>query len=428
MRILVVGGGGREHALVWQLLKSPRVQKVFCAPGNAGIAGLAECVPIAGEDIDNLVRFALENEIDLTVVGPEAPLTAGIVDTFTAAGLLAFGPDKRAAQMEGSKVFAKDIMQKYNIPTAESRVFHVAADAIAYIREKGAPIVVKADGLAAGKGVVVAETVEEAVDAVNMIMVEQAFGAAGSRVVIEEFLLGEEVSVLAFTDGDTVIPMVSAQDHKAAYDGDTGPNTGGMGAYSPAPVLTPQLLAEVEKVILRPTISGLRQEGIVYKGVLYAGLMITPNGPKVLEYNVRFGDPECQAVLPRLKSDLVTIMLSVITRSLQEQKIEWHNNHTACVVMASGGYPGHYDKGRVINGLEKVAAMEDVFVFHAGTELKRGNVVSAGGRVLGVTAWGETLRLAIDKAYAAVEAISFEDAQYRQDIGQKALRRDVRDI
>jgi phosphoribosylamine--glycine ligase len=428
MRILVVGGGGREHALVWKLMKSPRVQKVFCAPGNAGIAGIAECVPIGSEDVDNLVRFALDNEIELTVVGPEAPLTAGIVDAFTAAGLLAFGPDKNAAQLEGSKVFAKEIMEKYNIPTAESRVFHDAAEAVAYIREKGAPIVVKADGLAAGKGVVVAATVEEAENAVHLIMVEQAFGAAGSRVVVEEFLAGEEVSVLAFTDGATVIPMVSSQDHKAAYDGDTGPNTGGMGAYSPAPVLTPELLAEVEERILRPTISGLRQEGIVFKGILYAGLMITPNGAKVLEYNVRFGDPECQAVLPRLKSDLLTIMLSVVNRCLHEQKIEWHDNHTACVVMASGGYPGHYDLGWVISGLEAAAVMDDVYVFHAGTALKRGHVVTAGGRVLGVIAWGKTLRSALDKAYAAVAVISFEGAHYRQDIGQKALRRDVRDI
>ena len=290
------------------------------------------------------------------------------------------------------------------------------------------PIVVKADGLAAGKGVVVATTVEEAEKAVHLIMVEQAFGAAGSRVVVEEFLAGEEVSVLAFTDGVTVIPMVSSQDHKAAYDGDTGPNTGGMGAYSPAPVLTPELLAEVEERILRPTISGLRQEGIVFKGILYAGLMITPNGPKVLEYNVRFGDPECQAVLPRLKSDLLTIMLSVVNGCLHEQKIQWYNNHTACVVMASGGYPGQYDKGWVIDGLEDAAAMEDVVVFHAGTTIKQGNIVTAGGRVLGVTAWGENLRLALDKAYAAVAVISFEGAHYRQDIGQKALRRDVSDI
>ncbi|MDW7650408.1 MAG: phosphoribosylamine--glycine ligase [Bacillota bacterium] len=423
MRILVVGSGGREHTLTWKLMQSPRVQKVYCAPGNAGIATIAECVDLAVDNIQGLVSFALEHEIELTVVGPEAPLTAGIVDAFTAAGLQAFGPDKAAAQLEGSKVFAKSIMEKYQIPTAESRTFTSAEKALAYLREKGAPIVVKADGLAAGKGVVVAQTTAEAEEAVQRIMIKKEFGEAGSRLIVEEFLSGEEVSVLAFTDGNTVIPMVSSQDHKAAYDGDAGPNTGGMGAYSPAPVLTPALLAQVEEQILRPTIAGLRSEGIVYKGVLYAGLMITADGPKVLEYNVRFGDPECQAVLPRLKTDLLPIMLDVTSRCLHDTEIEWHDNHTACVVMASGGYPGSYDKGKPISGLKDAADMEDVYVFHAGTVEKGGKTVTAGGRVLGVTAWGNTLSSALDKAYAAVEKISFAGAQYRTDIGQKALQR-----
>lgn len=423
MRVLVVGSGGREHVLAWKLLQSPRVQKVFCAPGNAGIAGMAECVNISADDITGLIDFALENEIELTVVGPEAPLTAGMVDEFAAAGLTAFGPGKAAAQLEGSKVFAKQIMEKYNIPTAESRTFTDSSAALAYLQEKGAPIVVKADGLAAGKGVVVATTLEEAEDAVRRIMVKREFGDSGNRVVIEEFLEGEEVSVLAFTDGKTVIPMVSSQDHKAAYDGDTGPNTGGMGAYSPAPVLTSELLSEVEEKILRPTVAGLLSEGIIFKGVLYAGLMITSRGPKVLEYNVRFGDPECQVVLPRLKSDLPTIMLSVIHRSLREQTIEWYDNHTACVVLASGGYPGSYKKGEIIKGLEDAAKLDDVYVFHAGTTEKSGKTVTAGGRVLGVTAWGNTLQDALDKTYSAVDKISFKGAHYRKDIGQKALKR-----
>jgi phosphoribosylamine--glycine ligase len=423
MRVLIVGSGGREHVLAWKLLQSPRVQKVFCAPGNAGIAGLAECVNIPVDDIAGMVKFARAHEIELTVVGPEAPLTAGMVDAFEAAGLAVFGPDKEAARLEGSKVFAKEIMEKYNIPTAVSRTFTDAAKALAYLKEVGVPIVVKADGLAAGKGVVVAATLAEAEEAVRRIMLEREFGDAGDRVVIEEFLEGEEVSVLAFSDGDAVIPMVSSQDHKAAYDGDTGPNTGGMGAYSPAPVLTQGLLAQVEEKILRPTIAGLRAEGIVFKGILYAGLMITKNGPKVLEYNVRFGDPECQAVLPQLKTDLVPIMFSVINRTLHEQEIKWHENHTACVVMASGGYPGKYKKGVIIHGLDDAAKLEDVYVFHAGTATKHKKTVTAGGRVLGVTAWGDTLQDALDKAYAAVNKTTFDGAHYRTDIGQKALNR-----
>ena len=424
MRVLVVGSGGREHVLVWKLLQSPQVQKVFCAPGNAGIAQLAECVPIAVDQLEKLLKFACDNEVDLTVVGPEAPLTAGIVDLFLEAGLAVFGPSKAASQLEGSKAFAKRIMEKYQIPTAESRTFTAADSALAYLKEKGAPIVVKADGLAAGKGVVVAATLAEAAAAVQRIMVEREFGEAGNRVLIEEFLVGEEVSVLAFSDGQTVIPMVSAQDHKAAYDGDTGPNTGGMGAYSPAPVLSRELLAEVEEKILRPTVAGLAAEGITFKGILYAGLMITKTGPKVLEYNVRFGDPECQTVLPRLKSDLPNIMLSVINGCLSEQQIEWHENHTACVVMAAGGYPGRYEKGEIIAGLDDAAQPADVYVFHAGTAQKDGKTVTSGGRVLAVTGWGSSLTEALQKAYGAVEKISFPGAHYRKDIGRKALDRE----
>lgn len=425
MRVLVVGGGGREHVLVWKLLQSPRVQKIFCAPGNAGIASLAQCVPIDVMDVDGLVRFAMDNEVELTVVGPEAPLVAGLVDTFTAQGLQVFGPDSAAAQLEGSKVFAKRLMEKYHIPTAASRTFSDAAGALAYLKEKGAPVVVKADGLAAGKGVIVARTLDEAENAVHLIIKDKAFGAAGNQVVIEDFLEGEEVSVLAFTDGETVVPMLSSQDHKATYDNDTGPNTGGMGAYSPAPVLTDTLLQHVDKEILRPTISGLRKEGIVYKGVLYAGLMITDDGPKVLEYNVRFGDPECQAVLPCLQSDLLSVMMATVNRGLDRCRLTWYDRHTACVVMASGGYPGAYEKGREIKGLGEAARLEDVFVFHAGTVLKGSKTVTAGGRVLGVTAWGATLQAALDKAYAAVGLISFKGAHYRKDIGYRALRRNA---
>ncbi|MBT9143110.1 MAG: Phosphoribosylamine--glycine ligase [Dehalococcoidia bacterium] len=370
------------------------------------------------------MEFACNNKVDLTVVGPEAPLAAGLADLFLEAGLNVFGPSKAAAQLEGSKVFAKQLMEKYRIPTAESRTFTSAEGAFAYLKEKGAPIVVKADGLAAGKGVVVATTSEEAADAVRRIMVQREFGEAGNQVIIEEFLAGEEVSVLAFSDGRTVIPMVSAQDHKAAFDGDTGPNTGGMGAYSPAPVLGKELLSEVEEKILRPTVAGLAAEGIVFQGILYAGLMITKTGPKVLEYNVRFGDPECQVVLPRLKSDLPTIMLSVINGCLSEQQIEWHNNHTACVVMAAGGYPGRYGQGEMIAGLTQAAQLTDVYVFHAGTAQKDGKIVTAGGRVLGVTGWGSSLTEALLKTYGAVERISFLGAHYRKDVGRKALSRE----
>jgi phosphoribosylamine--glycine ligase len=418
---MIIGSGGREHALAWKLSQSPRVQKICCVPGNAGIAQVAKCLPADIQDSDRLIHLAVQNEVDLVVVGPEAPLAAGLVDALTAAGVPAFGPGKRAAQLEGSKVFAKQLMEKYNIPTASASVFTNSASALAEIEKRGAPIVVKADGLAAGKGVIVASTREEAAQAVRLIMEERAFGAAGDKVILEEYLAGEEVSVLGFTDGETVIPMASAQDHKAVFDGDTGPNTGGMGAYSPAPLLTPELLSEVQEEILLPTVNALRREGIVFRGVLYAGLMITARGPKVLEFNVRFGDPECQVILPRLKSDLGTVMLATINGNLAEQELRWHNYHTACVVMASGGYPGTYEKGHVISGLEEAAKIPETIVFHSGTALRDGQTVTNGGRVLSVTAWGASLPVALDRAYTACRAISFTGAHYRKDIGHRAL-------
>jgi len=421
MKVLVIGSGGREHALVWKISQSPRVSKIFCAPGNAGIGALAQCVDIAADDVDALLEFAGKNGIDLTVVGPEAPLMAGLVDRFEQAGLRVFGPQQKAAEIEGSKALAKEIMAKYGIPTAKYRVFEQPGPAIDYIREIGAPIVVKADGLAAGKGVIVAQDVDTAVGAVKEIMEKRVFGEAGARVLIEECLEGEEVSVLAFTDGKCVIPMVSAQDHKRAYDQDQGPNTGGMGAYSPAPVYTPDVAEVTLRDILQRTIDGLRTEGRMYRGVIYAGLMITENGPKVLEFNARFGDPETQPVLMRLETDLVDIMEGVLEGSLERQEVKWSPEVAVCVVMASGGYPGPYEKGKVITGLGQTSP--GIFVFHAGTAWKGSQVVTAGGRVLGVTAKGENLEKAMEKVYHEVKKISFDGAHYRTDIGAKALNR-----
>ncbi|NHM28277.1 phosphoribosylamine--glycine ligase [Desulfofundulus sp. TPOSR] len=420
MKVLVVGGGGREHALVWKLKQSPRVKEIFCAPGNAGIASLARCVPIGAEDISGLVAFARQEKIDLTVVGPEGPLTMGIVDSFNQAGLAIFGPTARAASIEGSKVLAKEIMAKYGIPTARFAVFSDAGEAAAYIRQLNSPCVVKADGLAAGKGVIVCQTVEEALEAVEDIMVKGVFGNAGSRVVVEEYLTGQEVSILAFTDGETVIPMLPAQDHKQVYDGDRGPNTGGMGAYAPAPVCTPEVYRTALEDILIPTVRAMAAEGRPYRGVLYAGLMVTGEGPKVLEFNARFGDPEAQPVLILLETDLVEIIEAVLSGRLAEKEIRWRPGAAVCVVLASGGYPGPYRKGYPISGLDRVPP--DVMVFHAGTALEDGRLVTAGGRVLGVTAAAETIPAAIEKAYAAVEQIHFEGMHYRRDIGRKALR------
>lgn len=423
MKILVVGGGGREHAIVWKLAQSHLAEHIYCAPGNAGIAELAECVNIPADAVDMLLEFAQAEDIGLTVVGPEAPLAAGIVDKFTAAGLKIFGPSQKAAMLEGSKALAKEIMEKYGIPTAKYAAFEDKEAALAYLAEHPAPIVVKADGLAAGKGVVVAMTQAEAVEAVEAMLSGNAFGEAGARVVIEEYLEGEEVSVLAFSDGQTVLPMVSAQDHKRVFDDDQGPNTGGMGAYSPAPIYTSELAEQVLHQVLQPAVDGMRKEGRIYKGVLYAGLMLTSKGVKVLEFNARFGDPETQAVLMRLKSDLVEIMLAVVDERLQECALEWADEAAVCVVMASGGYPGSYAKGLPITGLEPAAEQADTVVFHAGTKFVGQQVMTDGGRVLGVTACAPTIQQAIDKAYIAVDLISWPDCFCRRDIGAKALKR-----
>lgn len=420
MKVLVVGGGGREHTMVWKLKQSPRVSKVYCAPGNAGIARDAECVNIGAEDVPALLAFAQREGIALTVVGPEAPLTQGIVDTFRAAGLKVFGASKAAAAIEGSKALAKEIMDKYNIPTAKYAEFTSAGPAIEYIKANGAPIVVKADGLAAGKGVIVAMDEQTAVDAVKMIMEDRVFGTSGDKVIIEEYMEGEEVSILAFTDGKAVIPMVSSQDHKRVFDNDEGLNTGGMGAYSPAPVYTDALHEEVVRTVLIPTVEGMAAEGRTYEGVLYAGLMLTKDGLKVLEYNARFGDPETQAVLIRLETDLVDIIEAIIDKRLAGMDIRWRPEAAVCVVMASGGYPGSYEKGQIIAGLDE--AGKDAVVFHAGTAEKDGQIVTAGGRVLGVTALGKSIPEAIANVYQAVEKIHFDGVHYRKDIGKKAIK------
>jgi phosphoribosylamine--glycine ligase len=423
MKILVIGNGGREHALVWKIAQSQRVTKLFCAPGNAGIADLAECVPIPATDIDALAAFAAEHKIDLTIVGPEAPLCAGIVDVFQTRGLRIFGPNKRAARLEGSKVFTKQILLKYNVPTATAAIFDDADAARAHLRKVGAPIVVKADGLAAGKGVIVASSVEEAEQAIVNIMQEKVFGAAGAHVVIEECLRGEELSVMALVDGKSFQTLASAQDHKRALDGDHGPNTGGMGAYSPTPVLDKKLEAQVADIFQR-TLVGLQAEGIEYHGVLYAGLMITERGPQVLEFNCRFGDPETQVVLPRLESDLVYAMEATIDGSLDRLNLAWKTDAAVCVVMAAGGYPGPYERGQPIAGLKQAAKSDNVCVFHAGTRRHDdGRVVTDGGRVLGVTGLGDTVENAARRAYEAVEQIHFDGAHFRRDIAARAMRK-----
>jgi len=421
MKILVIGSGGREHALVWKIAQSKFCDKIFCAPGNAGIAQIAECIDIKADDIPGLLEFAQKEKIDFTVVGPEVALSLGIVDEFQQAGLKIFGPNKKAAHLEASKVFSKELMAKYKVPTADFKIFDEPSAAKKYIEEKGAPCVVKADGLAAGKGVVVAKTVNEAQQAIDFMIREKIFGDAGNRVVIEECLQGQEVSILVITDSKEVIALASAQDHKRVFDNDQGPNTGGMGAYSPVPVVTKELFKEIlDKVIYR-TIDGLAKEGIDYRGVLYAGIMLTKDGPKTLEFNVRFGDPETQAILPRLKSDLLEVMLATAEQKLNRvRNLEWDARPCVCVVAASGGYPGNYEKGKEISGLDQAAKMQDVVVFHAGTKLLQAKYVTNGGRVLGVTALGNTIKEAIKQAYAAVKEINFEGMHYRKDIGAKA--------
>ena len=423
MNILVLGSGGREHTLVWKLSQSPLADKIYAVPGNPGMAELAVCVPdVDIEDNDAVVRLAQQKAIDLAVVGPEVPLTNGVVDALLAAGIKAFGPSKLAAELEGSKAFSKNLMKRYHIPTARYEIFNDASRARVYVRQMGAPIVVKADGLAAGKGVVVARTVDEAIAAIDEIMQDKAFGAAGSRVVIEEFMSGEEASLLAFTDGDTIVPMVSSQDHKCIYDGDQGPNTGGMGTYAPAPVLTPELRAQVQTEILEPVIAAMKKEGRTYKGCLYAGLMITDKGPKVVEFNARFGDPETQVVLPLLQGDLVKIMLACIDGTLAAMPIVWDDGAAVCVVMASGGYPKAYKKGMEIHGLADAAAA-GALVFHAGTAEQNGKIVTNGGRVLGVAAKAGSIREAVSKAYAGVDKIHFQDEYHRHDISHRVLER-----
>lgn len=419
MKILVIGGGGREHTIVRKLKESPKVEKLYCAPGNGGIAKDAECVAISAMDLDGAVAFAKKNQIDLVFVAPDDPLAAGMVDRLEAAGIPAFGPNALAAEVESSKVFSKDLMKKYSIPTAGYEVFDNPQDAVAYIEKNNRfPIVVKADGLALGKGVIIAADLQEAKDAVKKIMEDKAFGASGNQVVIEEFLTGPEVSVLAFTDGKCVKPMVSSKDHKRALDGDKGLNTGGMGTISPNPFYTDALAHTCMDTIFLPTIRALQQEGRPFKGCLYFGLMLTPDGPKVIEYNARFGDPEAQVVLPRLKTDLVDILLAVREERLEEQPIEWNDGAAACVVMASGGYPGSYPKGLEITGLDENGQVDGATVYHAGTKLENGKFYTSGGRVLGVTATGATLEEALQKAYAAVEKIHFDGAHYRRDIGK----------
>ncbi len=421
MNIMVIGSGGREHALVAKLKESQRVAKIFCIPGNPGIGEMAECVSIDISNNDALLEFALNKEIAFTVVGPEVPLANGIVDIFAAKGLKIFGPTQKAAQIEGSKAFAKYLMEKYKIPTAGFAVFTDAEAAKKYILEQGAPVVVKADGLAAGKGVVVAMTVEEALAAVDMIMCDNAFGQAGSQVVIEEFLVGEEASILTFTDGKTIVPMVAAQDHKRVYDNDEGPNTGGMGAYAPAPVITPAISEQVMREILQPTVDAMISEGSPYCGCLYAGLIITAEGPKVIEFNARFGDPETQVVLPLLDSDLVTVMESCVEGTLSATEIKWKKEAAVCIVMAAGGYPSSYNTGDVIDGIVE-AEKQGAYVFHAGTAACDGQFVTNGGRVLGVTATASTIKQAVDKAYKAVGEIKFNGMHYRKDIAHRAMK------
>ncbi len=422
MKVLIVGSGGREHALAWKVAQSEKVGKVYGAPGNPGIAQIGECVDIKPTEIEKLADFAEREGIDLTIVGPEAPLVAGITDEFEKRGLKVFGPSKAAAQLEGSKAFAKKMMKKYGVPTAEFQVFDDPEKAKEYIRKVGAPIVVKADGLAAGKGVVVAQTVDEAIEAVDRIMVEKVFGEAGNRVVVEECLKGEEASYLVITDGERFVPLATAQDHKAVFDGDRGPNTGGMGAYSPAPVLSPEMEKEVQEKVIKPILKGMAKEGMPFKGILYAGLMITEEGPKVLEFNVRFGDPEAQAILRRLEDNLVDVALSVVEGKLVGE-LHWRPETSICVVLASKGYPGKYEKGKVITGIEEAEKIPTVVVFHAGTAVKDGKLVTNGGRVLNVTALGKDIVEARERVYEAVERIHFDGMHYRTDIGLKAVKR-----
>jgi phosphoribosylamine--glycine ligase len=422
MKILVIGSGGREHALVWKLAQSPRVEMLYCAPGNPGIGRHARCVPLPAEDLNGLLDFAISQAIDLTVVGPEGPLTMGIADCFRQAGLRIVGPSKSAAEIESSKAFSKSFMERHRIPTAHARVFREPEPAMQYARDHRGPIVVKVDGLASGKGVIMAQDETEAIQAIDLIMRRKTFGEAGNQILLEERLEGEEASFLVFTDGKSIVPMVTSQDHKRIFDHDQGPNTGGMGAYSPAPVLSEALQEQVLREIVRPTIDGLAKEGRPFQGILYAGLMLTQNGPKVLEYNARFGDPETQVILTRLESDLVEIFEALTVGALDRIRARWSPKVSVCVVLTAKGYPATYESGRPIRGIEQAEAKNGVVVFHAGTVLRDGNLVTAGGRVLGVTASGRDFHQARELAYEAISRIRFEGMHCRMDIGLKATR------
>ena len=423
MNVLVIGSGGREHTLVWKIAQSPLIEKVFCAPGNAGIAEIAEIVPLSAGNKDALIEFCIENSIDLVVIGPEQPLVEGLVDELERNGINAFGPKKDAAIIEGSKVFAKEFMKKFNIPTADFKVFTNSDSAIEFIKGTKNQFVIKADGLAAGKGVIIPKNKEEALHAVQEIMESKKFGEAGNQIVIEDKLEGEEVSVIILSDGVNILPMVESQDHKRALDNDKGLNTGGMGAYSPAPVIDEKLRKEITETILVPAIQGMASEGRTFKGVLYAGLMISKEKkPFVLEFNARFGDPETQVILPRLKSDLVELMLACNEGTLSKVKAEWHYDSACCVVLASGGYPEEYEKGKIISGLNEAKKIQNVIVFHAGTLFNEGNYLTNGGRVLSVTGMGTNLSEAIKKVYEGVSVIAFDEMHFRKDIGKRALK------
>lgn len=423
MKILVVGGGGREHAIIMKLAQSDLVDSLYCAPGNGGISKYAECFPVSATDIDGVVELAKKLSVDMVVVAPDDPLVLGMVDALRAEGFMTFGPTKAAAIIEGSKVFSKDLMKKYNIPTAFYEVFTDADKAIEYLKSQNSyPAVIKADGLALGKGVIIAQNEQEAIDAVNSMINDKKFGESGSRVVIEEFLTGPEVSVLAFTDGETLVPMISSMDHKRAYDNDEGLNTGGMGTVAPNPYYTDSVAKECMDNIFLPTINAMKAEGRTFEGCLYFGLMITPKGPKVIEYNCRFGDPETQVVLPMLDGDLADIMVKIYNHDLKSAKIDWKQGFCSCVVMASGGYPQSYPKGLEISGLDEKGQVEGAFVYHAGTAFSDGKFLTNGGRVLGVTCNSLTLQGALDKSYAAVSKISWDNVHFRKDIGQRALK------
>lgn len=428
MRILVIGSGGREHALCWKIVQSPKCDKLYCAPGNGGISELAEIVDIKTDEIEGLLNFAKSEKIDLTVVGPEAPLVAGVVDRFEKEGVRIFGPRKELAKLEGSKVFAKELMKRLDVPTADFKIFDRYDEALKYVGTKNGPIVVKADGLCAGKGVIVCRTIAEAKDALKKIMVDRIFGESGNRVIVEDCLEGEEASIIVISDGTNVAPLASSQDHKRIFDNDKGNNTGGMGAYSPAPIVTDVVFKGIMEQVINPVIKGLAGSGKPYKGVLYAGIMLTRDGPKVLEFNVRFGDPETQAILPRLKSDLVGIIENSIDGKLGNYKLDWDSRSCVSVVIASGGYPGDYEKGFQINGLDETACLKDVVVFHAATLLgkrstdKHNTYITNGGRVLNVTALGDNMQDAIDICYNAARRIRFDKMHYRKDIGWRAIR------